>query len=218
MQTKKGAEAPRKFEVGYADWIMSQFRDDEVFNGYPKANGLRRLVGELIGEIVYSVSTVKQFPCPENQFRATVEHVIRVITPNGLEITFGRSADTYAGNMDVKASKFAIHPVAVCETKAESRTMRFLLGIDTMSADEVVLNPGVAEQVVVRIDPEAITDSQVNAITKVAKLAKADLNKFLSEEGYTDIKEVGKGSAPALIKMLSEYHRLQNTPASIKVS
>jgi hypothetical protein len=48
-------KVPKMEDIDWTDWVLSQFEPDELDNGYPKANGLRRLVRVVQGEKPYTM-------------------------------------------------------------------------------------------------------------------------------------------------------------------
>src|SRR4051794_38377276 len=66
IQTEDLKIPPRIYEVGWNDYVMGEFQENEVEDGRPKVNGLRRLTRKLIGPILRGEANTKQFPMPEN--------------------------------------------------------------------------------------------------------------------------------------------------------
>src|SRR5688500_7434881 len=76
---------PRMEDPEWTDWVMAQFEPEELDEGLPKVDGLRRLVRKLIGPILKGKAEGRQYPTIDNEQRATVEYTLVVLNRNNLD-------------------------------------------------------------------------------------------------------------------------------------
>jgi hypothetical protein len=126
---------PKPSDYEWTEYALSFLRDEEQFNGYPRVDGLRRLV-ELLVLPVCSVNTeVVSPPCEDNHFTTTAR-VIVTLTDGSY---FCGTADAGGRNTDFP---FSVHPSAVAETKAEGRAYKKALRLSSInSAEEMIPVP-----------------------------------------------------------------------------
>ena len=129
-----------KSSPDWHDYVMQQFQENELFQGYPKTDGLRRIVELLLGKIIRSESKVLQSPKLNNDKGYTyineivvVEHRVEIQTETHI-IIVQDVADVWQGNTDSAFLKF---PTAVAATRAEGRALRKALNLKTIAAEEL---------------------------------------------------------------------------------
>jgi hypothetical protein len=143
------AELSPKFgSPEWSDYVMSQFTPEELDNGYPKVDGLRRVAQNLLGEIVFS-GIQQVFPAADGSSigRVTVVYAIEFAWSLGVELRhrditsfdyplkrFSDVADAWSGNAEYK---YAVHTASLAATKAEARVLRKALQIRTIAAEEM---------------------------------------------------------------------------------
>ena len=191
----------------WTEHVIGLMYEDELFEGHPKVDGLRRIADVLMGPIRQVTSNVEQTPDLNNNFHATVK--VTVATDN--ELVDG-CAD--AGPNNTQAS-FAKHPVAVAESRAEGRAYRKLLRLrNIISAEEAVSD----EQI---IDPyEAINSTQIKMIDKYAGLCNINVEKFLGQHNIelSDYTRISKSKASELCALINKMHTdgKENVPEDIQ--
>jgi hypothetical protein len=187
--------------------VLSLLTEEEMPDGYPIVDGLRRVAQLILGPID-GCPDVVQTPCPENGNRATVRYRISWYDEElKRERAYVDAADAYAGN----TTKFGNHPVAVATTRAEGRALRKALGLSRII---------VAEEVSENESPTAISGTQISCIKMLCQKLSIDPDKFISagEEKFTDIKKVPYDIAAKMIKTLNEYQRKEkNIPERVKL-
>lgn len=203
-------EAPDMFAPEWHDYVMSLFRGDEMQDGNPTADGLRRIAQQVLGPIVESRPQIKEGASELNGHRATVEYFITFLwqrpdAREGLKVVFGAAADSCNSNTD---ATYRQYPTAIAEARAEGRALRKALGLrKTVTAEEIS-----------NVASEDSTDSfgkiasqQVMAIDKLCKKLNIDVLKFINigKDKYENIKEVPYDVA---VKMLVELNKYQNNP------
>jgi hypothetical protein len=185
--------------------LLSQLHEYEQVENNPTIDGLKRLVIENIGPVVYSAGKTIGTATESNGMRATVDYETKVMWDfNPLDIrTFGGSADCYPGN--ASDSEYSRFPTAVAETRAESRSLRKLLGLRrVVTAEEISSVPANESGV-----DKWIIDSQVEVIDVLCKRNKINVAKFINsgESSYKHFKIIPYSTALTLIENLNIYQR-----------
>jgi hypothetical protein len=206
-------ERPAMTDDRWFSFVMKHFTDDELENGNPKAEGLRRVAELLLGPILESYPTPLQWPCPANEWAATVKFTIvfHWLYPEaGMpphERTFAEVADVTEKNTP---AEFALHPSASASTKAEGRALRKALKLKHVVAAEEVAPDG-EEDNVDDSGTTMITSQQISFITSLCKRNKINLTKYinLGKAKYSNIADIEKATAVKMIKFLSDCQRDQ---------
>lgn len=173
-------DAPKVTDHGWNDYVMSLFTPDEVVideeskKPCPRVNALWRVTELLLGPIIEYDCEVTKAPLSNEDKTATVRAWV-VVAGND---TF--PAGKYAGAAD--GSEFNINqgfekfPVAITETRAKGRALRTALRLHkAIAAEERVTRPAYVE-------PEVMTDTQLNMIDKAASTANVNVSKFIKDE------------------------------------
>lgn len=200
------------------DYVMSQFEQDELYDGNPTVDALRRVTEELIGEIVECTTKVEQVPTPENNERATVVVTVSVLTKGkeGIVKIFSGAADAFAGNLP---QGFERYPVAFAETRAESRALRKILRLRNVSAEELGANGAVKSNESPLLSTTLvapINDNQKSAIDITAKRLNVNVEKLIKYLAtnlvldYDNLKELSHTDGGNLVKALSGYQANTN--------
>ena len=223
-------EVPSLGSEKWHSYVMSKFTADELDDGAPKVDGLRRVALELIGETVES-GPAQVFPSldPIGPGRATVVFQITFVTHDGIQKTFREVADSCAGNTDPEYVKF---PVAIASTRAEARCLRKALMLKTISADEVskstVCDEITKNSIVKMVENETgndleefnlINENQLRVIKALCERLEIDVLKFINsgKGAYDSLEEVSKSTAAKMIKKLSDYQgSVEEIPVAIK--
>jgi hypothetical protein len=159
---------PKIHEVGWNDYVMGQFQENEMEDGRPKVNGLRRLTRKLIGPILRGEANTKQFPMPENGFRATVEYTVEVLNKYQLEeddegpycVIFTDVGDAYPDNMR-GPREFSLFLPQNASTRAEVRALRKALNLDVAGVEELTDQPMSERAFTGKIENSLITKIDV---------------------------------------------------------
>lgn len=204
-------------DYGWHDYVMSAFEKDELVDGNPTVDGMRRICELLIGDITDITSEIMQVPTQENERRATVKVTIAVDCLSGKTKVYSGCADVYYGNADGVYGK---HPVALAETRAEGRAFKRALRLrKVISAEEISKDDENSELIVKSKDP--INDNQKTFIGFACSKDRTNINveKFIKSR-LPNVKKIGDvkyTEAQELVKVLDEYNRKQDTiPEEIK--
>ena len=203
----------------WSDYVISKFESDEMVDGNPTVDGLRRVTEVVLGEIISTDTEIAQVPTKENEGRATAVCSVVVQTHFGTVRKSSGSGDAWHKNTDMPYSKF---PVAMAETRAEGRALRRILQLRKVVAAEE-LSDGLDDS----IDYEKnITDNQVNFIEVMCRPEGRGLDinvaKLISETDATtakivSIRELKHSEATKVIKLLSSYQsNADDIPVSIR--
>lgn len=218
MAVKKNEFKPTPNDEGWHDYVMSLFHADELDNGKPKCDGLRRLTELLIGKIV----TVAPRVVVSEKNYACVEILIEIImdldkTKDIYHLSIGDVADCHLGNTP---AEYALHASATAMTRAESRVYRKLLRLrNVISAEEQ--NDKLNEKYAEETAQNKINDGMITIIRNICKRCRIDVSKFINNGSklYSDIKEVDHDVAVAMIYRLDQYQRnFDGIPENIKIS
>ncbi len=187
---------PLPSEPEWTDYVLDQLTEDEIEGGYPKANGLRRLIELLVGEIIGQKTEVVCAPNDVNGGYATVVHTVKIVNCDGdycdvLE---------YCGAVDVSAKTlkepFRYNLVATAETKAESRAFKRALKIKTNTAEEMI-----DKDVKPDTSGDKINDNQITCINLLKKRLNSDL-PILATYGKTNVEDLTFDEAVSVIQIL----------------
>lgn len=206
---------PAQTSANWSDYVISHFVADELYEGHPKTEGLRRVAELLIGPIIKSVPRTIDTPNNNNQFRATVEFNITFMKEHQggyYEVEFGDVADVFSGNTD---AEYARHACATAATRAEGRALRKALKLKNVVAAEELTN--------VSIEDAGLTDNivsvQIKGIDNFCKRLDIDVIRFINsgKQKYNSIEQVSNTTAKSMIKKLNEYQQnVKLIPDSIK--
>lgn len=210
MLDEEKNEVPLRTSRDWNEYVLSHFGPDELADGNPTVDGLRRVTELLLGPIIDGNAKIVQSPTPQNDNRCVVEYEVTVRI--GEEVVSQQSvADCYPGNCD---HRFAIYSSAIAETRAEGRALRKLLKLrKVIAAEEAGLVP--LEETGVN---GKITPTQMNFIETLCKRNDINVAAYLGAAKDFNfngkLEEIPYKSAVAVISHLSEMQRNQ---ASINV-
>jgi hypothetical protein len=210
-EIKKEDIVPEMTDPDWSDYVFKHFEEDEMIDGNPTVDGLRRVTKKLIGDIVESVCNVVQAPLPNNDFSATVEHAVRIVhRETGREIYFREVADVNIANCDAEFRRFA---TSTASTRAEARALRKALMLKRVVAAEEITTvaPDTPDNV------GKITKNQINFLVQLCKRNNINLMKYinLGTNKFDKIEDVPYSISVKMIGVLNEY---QQKPEKIKDS
>jgi hypothetical protein len=207
-----GTGNPGKNSPLWNDYVMSFFEPEELYDGKPNLDGLRRVTEMLVGEIIQNVSVVNQCPSADNGGYATATATVQIEDEKGVLKVFSGVADAHPGNL---TGDFIKYPSPMAETRAESRALRKALRLRTVSSEEIGGPPVITEET-----PDeniAITDTQLNMIDTLAKDNQRGMNintKLLIENmgvaediSTIEINKLTKEDGKKIIKTLSSFQK-----------
>ena len=126
----------------WGDFVLSKFTKDELVDGCPKCNGLRRVAQLLLGNIVES-RAISVIVTPSEPRCVTVNYNVAIDWKLDTPVGFGNidnlhDVRSFGGLADCveENTVFGKHPAATAESKAEARALRKALGINILTAEE----------------------------------------------------------------------------------
>lgn len=201
---------PEMYDRGWSEYVLRQFEDDEIDQGNPKVEGLRRVATKVLGPIIRSVPVRENPPSYHNNNHAMVVWEIDIKFPDGTIRTFGDVADVSSDNTD---REFAIYPSATAATRAEGRALRKALQLKQVIAAEESADTKV-------VTSSKINSGQISFIDMVSQRNDINVLKLINmskKEKFEKIEDVPYGTAVLMQKYLSECQRgVRPIPESIK--
>jgi hypothetical protein len=215
MAENKEETIPSLTDPTWSDYVLGQLATDELIEGNPKTDGLRRLVEKFIGEIDSMETTIVQAPNSGNLDRAVVTARIVLRNKDGHVKTFTGSADACTRNSD---PPYNMYPTSIAETRAYGRAFRHALRIRTAAAEELSNNATYAAE---STDSGIkITGVQIKGLANLCSITDINLEKFVNmgEIKYKNLKEVPLNSATLMMQTLNEFQNgeRKNVPEAIK--
>lgn len=122
-------------DPGWTQYVLGKFQEDEVDGKNPRVEGLRRVAGMFVGELIEEGCDLVAAPTEENGFRACVKAWGIFVGPGGREKRFEALADAHSDNCH---EDYATYLVAMADTRAKGRMFRNALHLRrVVSAEEV---------------------------------------------------------------------------------
>jgi hypothetical protein len=203
---------PDMHSPDWSDYVLSLFETDEMFNGNPTVDGLRRIAGTLLGPIIRSETFLVQPPTEDNNNHAAVEHVVHIMwdkNPTDIRI-FRDVADIWPGNV---VDPFDRRTSTTAATIAEGRALRKALQLKRVfSTEEVSELPPQGES-------DKINNSQITWLNMMCQ--RNDINVLAliknSKGKYDKIEDVPYSVYINMRKYLSDYQNdVRDVPDNIK--
>ena len=224
---QEGEVTPSVTSEDWHEYVMSQFKPNELIDGNPITAGLRRVVEVVLGEVI-ETGPVEVFPAtdPNGPGRATV--IYRVVLEeyeSGRTKSYSDTADVWHGNTD---DLFCAHPVATACTRAEGRALRKALKLRVLAAEELAKKDivGIVQQSVNQQPTdgewnpdEKVSPQQINFIDNKCSQLDIDVMKFVNSgsTSYPSINNVTKDTAKNMIVELNKYqNQTTNIPTEVK--
>lgn len=205
----------------WQDYVMAQFREDELVDGCPKCNGMRRIAQLVLGEIISSKPT-QVFVVGHDPRTVTVTYEIVFDWKLNTIVDYGnmqyQQSDfrTFGGLADCTEEKtvYGRHPAATAESKAEARALRKALALNVVTAEEKLT--GSDEEMPRAKDSAQITKALAGVLKAKMSALKLDADKTLkdfSQSVGTDCNSVDTMSMEDGRKMLAFLNKIQQAKA-----
>jgi len=195
----------------WSEWVISQFSDDELENGAPTCDGLRRVAENVLGPIEKVEVIKNDTPNINNKGNATVVVGI-TINPIVLEghPRYGKYVyveDLADANRLNTPEEIFKHPSATAGTRAESRAYRKLLRLrKVLTAEELASNTHTEED----WSPSTpITDQQITVIDMLCNRTNMNVIDFINcgDSKHVCIEQVSEQSAQKMLQYLNRIQR-----------
>lgn len=208
VEQKQIFEVPRMFDEGWTDYVLSLLREKEIYNGYPKCSGLRRLVQILIGPI--TSKQIRYHPSNiDNNTTISVLVTCRVDNQKhpakNTSIIEESIADANPDNN--KDYPYSTHMSPIAERRAESRVYRNLLNLDVVSAEEMAGTQIEGQNFSMNDIDNNITQIQIMALDLIGKRNNINIMDYINagkEKGYKSIDEVPRDVAVKMIEVMNK--------------
>lgn len=203
---------PLMSSPAWSDYVLTHFEDTELFEGYPKVEGLRRVTELLLGPIIQSCANEPSLQSCST--RDGVETLNFWVVSHTVEVDVvyedhrGRRLFTEVGNVNAHNTKNEMlrWGPEFASTRAESRALRKALKLKTMSYEEATAPP--LEELEITPDTPC-SSSQKNFLLNIAERNNIDIYKYISvgKNKYNKLDEVPFKVAVKMIEFLSECQR-----------
>lgn len=194
------------------DYIIGMLDENEQIDGYPKVNGLARVVN-ILGDVVSSKATQVLVTHGENR-SVTVNYEIAIEWKLNTPIGFGNLGYTpqirvFGGCADCTedpSNTFLKHPAAIAETKAYGRALRKALGLTIIAAEEML--SGSSEEIPKAKPSASISKPLESAIRAKASTLKLNLEEVMIKGGYDQpLSSYDMQDGRAIFTLLNSYQQ-----------
>jgi hypothetical protein len=201
------------------EYVLKQFLPDELVQGNPTADGLRRVTEKLLGPIVSSMAQVIESASTENNNRATVQYNVQVLWKLNDDrfdtiVMCTEVADVYSGNTE---APYHLHPSSTAATRAEARALRKLLRLKkVVAAEELAGNVAQEDTTKETWNPvELIDQNQIAMLNLVCKRYDINLHKYINmgTNKYDSIREIPLDVARKMTAHINKYQNSEVPPA-----
>lgn len=169
-------------DPGWQDYVLSHLEPDEVTNGNPTTDGLRRIAPIVLGHGVQGTAHVVQAPNKNNGMVATVEYTVSIPQMNGIIYNQALYTDCADASPENCNPPFSLHPTAMASTRAEGRALRKLLKLKKIATAEELDTPRDTKQE--NGDPLFMNYSQFSVLNTLFKQNNLNGLKYINK--YTE--------------------------------
>jgi len=204
---------PVPTDVGFTQYALSLLQDDEMDGEFPRVEGLRRIAGLLLGEVLEERCELIFAPSVENEMTVGVKSII--IFENGKR--FESLADANCNNCQ---KEFSPYLTAMAETRARGRAYRSALNLKRIvAAEEVGVNNEETEN-----PNKLINTGQITAIRLLAERSSISIKKLLDDleiaciikDGVVDLKSLKYSEALIALNRLNNMRQEDHVPEKLK--
>lgn len=202
---------PRFNSEGWSDYVLSQLTDDELQDGHPKCDGLRRLVEELVGPILSKLISKAKMP-DANDNCATIAVSVECGVTNPKHPAYGKTiveeSISDANPQNNFQEPFSFHMSAVAETRAEARAYKRLLHLkNTVSAEEI---GGGNDLIGTQPQGSEISTAQIVGIDRICQRLDIDVLKYISNRGKNNFESIDDVSFELAKNILSDLNAMSS--------
>lgn len=205
---EKEEKIKKPSDENWTNHILSFLKEDELKYGYPTVDGLRRITELVYGDILVSHTDILEIPTTRYE-KCTACHHIELRRHFDQEIVSVKSC------VDVRyhqtTAPFNEYLVATACTRAEGKTLRRLLKLATVTAEEIQGTEFENEENITQLK---INEGQILGIRKVCERLNIDVSKLIRRYGdsFERIEDVPHTLA---IQILNDCSRYQNNSRPI---
>lgn len=210
---------PKVGDIGWTPYVLGLLREDEVVEGCPKVDGLRRVIEIALGKVVTSKSkVVSTFAGNGNNLVSVVEHELEIRIGdcqkgNYTYLRYSGCAD--AGDHNTK-SPYNKYATAMAETRAEGRALRKALRLNVAVAEEMEDKSFIS----VNDEEKGLSVSKIKILNMMCRRLNIDTRNFINKtlnSDYNSIVGVYDKDHQLLVDTLNKYTQdMSSIPEEIK--
>ena len=205
-------QAPSMDSKGWADYVMSQFEMDELEQGNPTCDGLRRVTEALIGPIVSRKVSVIQAPTKENLGTATVTCAVEVLNniPSHILYNVTISEEDAADVNKFNTQKpYHLHATATAATRAEARALRKMLRLKKVVAVEELAGEGEEDFIDAWKPSDPVQEEQISLLDIVCQRCDVNVMEYINsgEKIYNSVVDLNRDKAQSMIQHINKIQQ-----------
>lgn len=207
-------DRPLRTDPLWTAYVMQQFCEDEIFDGKPTCDGLRRVFEKLIGPIISSSGEVISAPQGldhSTTVKWSIQYYDSSLSHNN-EPTTCTVGDCFNVNKENTAYPWYLSSVATASTKAEARALRKGLRLlKILSKEEIIGGIDNTDDLITSIDVvdnREISNTQRITIENQCKKMNINVGKLLKHMGYDKpLNNLAYSDAHKILNQLNTYQR-----------
>ena len=197
----------------WSDYVLSHFESDEMMDGSPTCDGLRRVTELLVGPITERRNNVIQAPGRENYGTSTVACTVSVLNNIQGHLLFQqiiREEDAADVNKYNTQEPYHMHATATATTRAEARALRKILRLrKVIAAEELADDKIINDYGDIWKPDDQIDEEQISLLDIVCQRCNINLIEYVNsgEVTYKSIQEVNKNKASEMVQHLNNIQQ-----------
>lgn len=214
---------PKYGSPEWQEFIMELFREDELFDGCPKSNALRRVAQEVLGPVVRAGTKYTDVVVQGDVRAVTVSYEVEIAWQlefgvSSVNLDYPMPTRIFGGVADCIENPqctFSRHPAAFAETKAMGRAYKTALCLDTVTSEEKRsgYDNSYPEQKS-PTDNSKISDQMLKMINVKLSTCKVNLKDIIAENpdlfttkvsSQGDLHKLSQHEAKELFKLLNSH-------------
>ena len=205
-------EEPSMDSADWADYVMSKFQSDELEQGNPTCDGLRRVTEALVGPIVSRKIGVVQAPNKDNFGTATVTCSVSVLNNIPQHILYNMTVveeDAADVNKFNTQEPYHLHATATAATRAEARALRKILRLKKVIAVEELAGETSEDFIDAWKPSDPVQEEQINLLDIVCQRCDVNVLEYISsgERVYSSVFELDRSKAQSMIQHVNKIQQ-----------
>lgn len=206
---------PDFFSEEWHDYVMRQFRDDELENGHPFRDGLMRVTEKLIGPVIRREIVNFEGANESNRGSATVHVKLTIAVSNERHPLYERSEKfgdmlIEDGIAEVNSRNtphpFFQHPAATASSKAEAQALRKALRLRKVVAADEITPEDIQIDSDIYMPDLPIVAEQITVLDLLCKRTNISVLEFINsgQSKFVFVEQIPSSKAQNMIKYLNE--------------
>lgn len=197
----------------WSDYVMSHFQSDEMDNGHPTCDGLRRITELIIGPVVGRKVFVVQAPSRNNYGTSTVVCTVSVLNNIPGHLLYQQiihEEDAADVNKYNTQEPYHMHATATATTRAEARALRKILRLrKVIAAEELADDKVINDYGDIWKPDDQIDEEQISLLDIVCQRCDINIMEYINsgEKQYSDITEISKNKGSEMIQHLNNIQQ-----------